>query len=468
MKNFMDQDFLLETDSAKVLYHEYAKSMPILDYHCHLSPQEIWENQPYENISEVWLGADHYKWRAMRSNGIPEDKITGKADSREKFQAWAETVEQCLGNPLYHWTHLELQRYFDIYETLDSNSAGAIWQKCNALLTQEGFRPRDFMAKSNVELVCTTDDPCDDLAFHQKLKAEPTWECRVLPTFRPDQAVNIEREGFCAWLKKLGIVVGYEVNTLDALKKALASRIAHFAEHGCRISDHGMDEIYYEAASDAVIQRILEQRLADQVLSSLEIAQYKTAIWCFLGLEYAKRSWVMQLHIGAQRNNNRRMLASIGADAGFDSIGDASVAKPLAAFLNHLDERELLPKTVLYTINSRDNEVLATMIGNFQRDTPGKMQFGSAWWFHDQRDGMELQMRSLANLGLLTRFVGMLTDSRSFLSYPRHEYFRRILCNLIGRWVENGEYPADKARLGQIVENICYYNAKRYLALGFE
>ena len=471
MKPFLDKDFLLESSMAKNLYHKYAENMPILDYHCHLSPQEIWENQPYHDISQIWLERDHYKWRAMRSNGVAEELITGSASPRDKFQAWAETVAYCIGNPLYHWTHLELQRYFGIFETLDGDSAQAIWEQCNAQLATEGFRPRDFMNKSKVELVCTTDDPCDSLEYHEKLRQvegskDARFTCQVLPTFRPDQGVNIEREGFCNWLQQLAAVVGYEVNSVAKLKEALASRIAYFAEHGCRLSDHGMDTIYYEEASDIDVQRILEKRLAGQVLNPIEIAQYKTAIWCFVGSEYQRRDWVMQLHIGAQRNNNRRMLEKLGPDSGFDSIGDAPVARPLAAFLNHLDEQELLPKTVLYNLNAGDNDVLATMLGNFQAGQPGRMQFGPAWWFHDQRNGITLQMCSLANFGLLPRFIGMLTDSRSFLSYPRHEYFRRILCNLIGRWVENGEYPADEQKLGKIVEDICYNNAKNYLALG--
>ncbi len=467
-KSFMDNNFLLDTESAQFLYHKYAEALPIIDYHSHLAPKEIWENQPYENITQVWLSADHYKWRAMRSNGIPEEKITGNASDREKFQAWAETIPYCLGNPLYHWTHLELQRYFHIHQTLNVDSAEEIWQKCNEQLANKGFCPRDFITKSKVELIGTTDDPCDNLSYHQNIHNSAEIMCRVLPTFRPDKAVNIEHQSFCGWLKQLAVIVGYKIDSLTKLKEALVSRIVYFAENECCLSDHGMDNIYYEEASDTEVQHILEKRLQNKELSPLEIAQYKTALWCFLGQEYAMRDWVMQLHIGAQRNNNRRMLTLLGPDSGFDSMGDRPIAYPLSRFLDFLEQRESLPKTILYNLNSKDNNVLATMIGNFQGGKqPGKMQFGSAWWFQDQRDGMEAQMRNLANFGLLSRFIGMLTDSRSFLSYPRHEYFRRILCNLIGHWVENGEYPfhspQEQECLGKIIQDICYHNCKNYL-----
>ena len=441
--------------------------MPILDYHCHLSPKEIWENQPYGSITQAWLGADHYKWRLMRSNGIPEEKITGNTSEREKFFAWAETLPYCIGNPLYHWTHLELQRYFGIDEPLCANSAARIWEQCNQKLATKGFLPRELVKRSRVELICTTDDPADSLEYHQKIQADPTIGFEVLPCFRPDAALYIEREGFLPWLQRLEAQTNQNIETWPALQHSLSKRMDFFARHGCKLSDHGMDEVCFAEASDAQVQAIfqkrLENRLGGQRLNDQEIAQYKSALWIFLGQEYSRRGWAMQLHIGALRNNNQRMRHQLGPDTGFDSIDDLPIARPLSRFLDALERQKLLPKTILYNVHAAGNDVLAAMIGNFQDGSlPGKLQFGSAWWFADHRDGIEAQLRSLANLGLLSRFVGMLTDSRSFLSYPRHEYFRRILCNLLGGWVENGEYPCDEAVLGQIVQDICYHNAKRY------
>ena len=437
--------------------------MPILDYHCHLSPKEIWENRPYSSITQAWLGADHYKWRIMRSNGIPEEKITGNASEREKFFAWAETLPYCIGNPLYHWTHLELQRYFGIEEPLCDESAARIWEQCNQKLSTKDFLPRALIVRSHVELICTTDDPADSLEYHQKIQADPTIGFQVLPCFRPDAAIHLEHESFLSWLQKLEGQTKKNIQTWSSLQNSLVERMDFFAQHGCKLSDHGMDQVCFAEADDAQINTIFQKRLNGKDLDATEIAQYKSALWIFLGQEYSKRGWAMQLHIGALRNNNRRMLAQLGPDAGFDSIDDLPIAQPLSRFLNLLENQRLLPKTILYNVYAASNDVLAAMIGNFQDGSiPAKLQFGSAWWFADHRDGMEAQLRSLANLGVLSRFVGMLTDSRSFLSYPRHEYFRRILCNLLGNWAENGEYPCDENVLGQIVQDICYHNAKHY------
>ncbi len=473
---FLGPDFLLENQSSRTLYHDYAEGMPIIDYHCHLSPKEIWENRPYENIAQLWLGADHYKWRAMRFNGIPEEQITGKASPRDKFCAWASTVSNCIGNPLYHWTHLELQRFFGITESLDEDSAQSIWEQCNKMLATPGFRPRDFMTKSRVEMVGTTDDPCDDLEYHRRIAEDPELRCKVLPSFRPDRAVNIEHDDFIPWLEKLSKASNLSIDSMATLKRSLAGRMEYFAQHGCRISDCGIEELHYQEAGDEQLESIFAKRLQGKCLSLTELASYKTALWRFLGEEYGRRNWVMQLHIGAMRSNNRRMLARLGPDTGFDSIADHPIARPLVRLLDSLEQQGFLPRTVLYNLNPRDNHVLASICGSFQGELPGKsgtpcagkIQFGSAWWFSDQRDGMTEQMRVLANLGLLPHFIGMLTDSRSFLSYPRHEYFRRILCNLLGTWIENGEYPSkepDRQRLGTIVQNISYHNARNYFDL---
>jgi glucuronate isomerase len=466
MKEFMCKDFLLETETAKKLYHEYAKDMPIFDYHCHLSPKEIAENKKYKNITEIWLGGDHYKWRAMRSNGVTEDYITGDKSDKEKFLKWAETVPYLIGNPLYHWTHLELKEYFGIEETLSPKTAEFIWEKCNELLQTKEFTAKELIKNSNVKGLCTTDDPIDSLEYHIEIAKDKEFGVKVLPTFRPDKAININKEEFVSWVSKLSEVVGYKIDSYSKLLKALEERIEFFHKIGCRISDHGLDTIYFQTSKLEEVEEIFLKGLSEEELTSNEVEKYMTAIMVFLGKEYSKRKWTMQIHLGAIRNNSKRMFRSLGADTGFDSIGDYNFAKELSKYLDSLDDTDELPQTILYSLNPRDNYTLATMLGNFQGGgKPGKIQHGSGWWFNDQRDGMVDQMKSLANLGLLSRFVRMLTDSRSFLSYTRHEYFRRILCNLLGVWIENGEYPADYEMLEKIVKGISYENAKDYFGI---
>lgn len=467
MKAFMDENFLLNSKTAEELYHKYAESMPIIDYHCHLNPKEIAEDKKYRNITELWLGGDHYKWRAMRSNGVEETYITGDASDKEKFLKWAEAISSCIGNPLFHWTHLELKRYFGIDKILSPNTAEEIWNRCNEILASGQLSARDLIKRSNVQVICTTDDPTDTLEYHKAIAADSSFKTKVLPAFRPDKAINIEKEGFAEYLTKLGKASGISIGSLTELKKALASRIQFFHDAGCRISDHALDPVVYSEAAEEEVSAVLEKALHGKVLSDIEVRKYKTYIVLFVGREYAKRNWVMQIHLGTIRSINSRMLKLLGPDTGFDTIGDRSFAEDLAKNLNALNETDELPKTILYCLNPRDNEVLGTMIGCFQGGgIPGKLQFGSGWWFNDQKDGMIRQMIALANLGLLSRFIGMLTDSRSFASYTRHEYFRRILCNLIGEWVENGEAPGDMTLLGGMVRDICYNNAVSYFQLG--
>ena len=403
--SFINDDFMLKNETAKRLYHEFAKDLPIIDYHCHIPPEKIAENYKFKNAYDLFLGGDHYKWRLMRSNGIDEEYITGDADDFEKWKMFAKTVPLMIGNPMYHWTHLELKRYFGVNKTLSEKTAEEIWEQVNDCLKKDEFTAQGLVKMSNVETICTTDNPYDDLKYHKQLK---DFDVKVIPAFRPD---------------------------LSNIKSDITDRMDYFNENGCKLSDHSVDEI-----NDDIIEKLV-----------------------FLGEEYAKRGWTMQLHIGAMRNNNTRMFEKLGADTGFDSVNDFEIAQGISKLLNALEMKDRLPKTILYTLNPKDNYVLGTMLGNFQKaPTPGKIQFGSGWWFNDNRDGMEEQMKALANLGLLSRFVGMLTDSRSFVSYPRHEYFRRIFCNLIGRWVEDGEYPDDSEMLKEIVEGVCYNNAKEY------
>lgn len=466
-KDFLSEDFLLESETARNLYHQYAAVMPIFDYHCHLNPKEIAENKRYRNITDIWLGGDHYKWRAMRSNGVPEHYITGDAPDKAKFLKWAETMPQCIGNPLYHWTHLELKRFFGIDLQLSPDTAEIIWEKCNALLLKDEFTARGLIIRSNVKTICTTDDPVDTLEYHQAIADDPTFPVKVLPAFRPDKSFNIDKEGFGDWLSRLGKVIGHEIGSFDGLKEALRQRLEFFHQVGCRLSDHALDPPVYRDATDADADGILKKALQSAKLSEAEIQQYKTRVMLFLGREYARLGWIMQLHIGTFRNNNRRMMKQLGPDTGFDAVADYTYGESLIRFLDSLDENDQLPKIIVYCLNPRDNEMLGTFIGCFQGDVPGKIQLGSGWWFNDQKDGMIRQMTALANLGLLSRFVGMLTDSRSFLSYTRHEYFRRILCNLLGQWVENGEAPNDMALLGKMVQDICFNNAKEYFGIEF-
>ncbi len=466
MKQFMDENFMLNNETAIKLYDEYAKDMPIFDYHCHLSPKEIAENKKYKNITEIWLGGDHYKWRALRSDGVEEKYITGDENDKEKFLKWAQTMPNCIGNPLYHWTHLELKRFFGIDKLLSPETAEEIWETCNEKLQKDEFTARSLIKRSNVKALCTTDDPTDSLEYHIAIAKDESFDVKVLPTFRPDKSFNIEKDGFIEWMNKLSKTVGYDINEFSGLKKALTDRINFFHEVGCRLSDHALDPIVFAEGTEEEATAILQKVLKGEKLTELEIKKYKTQVMIHLGKEYARFGWVMQLHMGTIRNNSKRMMRLLGPDTGFDAIGDYSIAEALAAFLNELDETAELPKTILYTLNAKDNDVLATIMGCFQGGgIPGKIQFGSGWWFHDQKDGMIKQMVSLANLGLLSRFVGMLTDSRSFLSYTRHEYFRRILCNLLGQWVEDGEVPCDFELLGRVVKGICFNNAKEYFGV---
>lgn len=463
MKKFMCEDFLLSNETAKVLYHNHAKNMPIFDYHCHLIPSEIAEDKKYNNITEIWLYGDHYKWRAMRSFGIDEYYITGEATDFEKFKAFAKTMPYLIGNPIYHWSHLELKRYFGVDETLNENNAEEIWNKCNEVIQKTDFSARAIITKSNVKYIATTDDPADNLEHHIKIAKYENFDCEVRPTLRPDKAVKIGNEGFAEYIKVLGQTENTTITNYKELMEVLEKRVEFFVENGCTITDHALDRVYFKNTNEEEVNEIFIKAINGETLAQDEIEKYATLTMINLGRIYHKHNMVMQLHIGALRNNNTRMFKKLGPDVGFDSIDDGEVAQPLSRLLDTLDGEDKLPKTILYCLNPKDNEVLGTMLGNFQGGgIAGKIQFGSGWWFNDQKDGMERQMMALSQLGLLSQFVGMLTDSRSFLSYTRHEYFRRILCNYIGGLVENGEYPADMDILGEIIENICYNNAVRY------
>ena len=466
MKNFMDADFLLETEIAKKLYHDHAADMPIYDYHCHLPAQEIAEDKQYDNLGEIWLGGDHYKWRAMRTNGIAEEFLTGSASWRDEFQKWAETVPQTLRNPLYHWTHLELQRYFEIDTLLSSDTANEIFDACTAKLRTPEYSARNLMRKMNVKLVCTTDDPVDDLKWHKQLQEEG-FEIKVLPTFRPDKAMNIaDPKAYKKYVKQLATVSGVEIIDLATLLEAIDLRHEYFHSVGCRLSDHGVAYVPDATAGSAELDAIFSKVMRGGEPTLEESDAFQAAFLYVVGKLNHTRGWAQQFHVGVFRNNNSRLFKTLGPDTGFDSIADYRQGPGLIRLLDRLDSSNQLAKTILYNINPSDNELFATMIGNYQDGSvPGKIQFGSGWWFLDQKDGMEKQMNALSNLGLLSRFIGMLTDSRSFLSYPRHEYFRRILCNLIGTDVENGEIPADMELLGSMVENICYNNAVSYFDL---
>jgi glucuronate isomerase len=463
MKAFLDQDFLLQSPTAQTLYHQYAAAMPIIDYHNHLVPQQIADDHQFENITQAWLYGDHYKWRAMRAHGVDEKYITGNASDEEKFMKWAETVPYTMRNPLYHWTHLELQRYFGVTEVLNSASAKRIYDHCAALLKTPEYSVKNLLLKMNVKVLCTTDDPIDDLGYHKQIKASG-YSIKVLPTFRPDKAMAVDDIAtFNAYVKSLAQVVGYGIQDLFTYKKAIGERHDYFHACGGRLSDHGLEHIYAEDYTEEQIAKIFGQLISGANVSDHEKWQFKSAMLVYFAHLDHSKGWTQQFHLGALRNNNARLLGSLGPDTGFDSIGDFEQAKPLSKFLNHLDSTNQLAKTILYNLNPGDNELLATMTGNFQDGTiVGKMQFGSGWWFLDQKDGMERQINALSNMGLLSHFVGMLTDSRSFLSFPRHEYFRRILCNLMGQDVENGELPADMEWLGKLVKDISYTNASEF------
>lgn len=459
-KAFMDDSFLLNSPVAEKLYNDYAKDLPIIDYHCHLSPQEIYEDKQFKNITEAWLYGDHYKWRALRANGVDESLITGQADDYDKFVAWAKTVPTTIGNPLYQWTHLELRRFFNDDTLLNEKTAPAVWENVNAQLQKK--TARQLIVESKVEVICTTDDPIDSLAYHRLIAEDASFNVQVLPSFRPDKALEINRATFLPWIEALGEMIGAPITSYKDLTAALEQRISFFDDLGCKVSDHALDTILYAQATEDEVAAIFARGLAGETVTLEEEAKYKTALLIFLGQQYATRNWAMQYHISAHRNNNTRQFNTLGPDTGFDSINDGQIAVPLTRLLDALAMTDALPKTIIYSLNPKDYYVIASIVGSFQERVPGKIQFGTAWWFNDQKEGMLDQMRALASIGVFSRFIGMLTDSRSFLSYTRHEYFRRLVCDLIGQWVTNGEYPEDYELLGQVVEDICYYNAKNY------
>lgn len=469
MTVFMGENFLLRSDAARELYHRYALEMPIFDYHCHLNPQDIAEDRQFENLSQIWLEGDHYKWRTLRAAGVSESLITGNSSDYNKYLAWAQTVPKTLGNPLYHWTHLELKRPFGIAGKLfGPETAEAIWHSTKEQLATPAFSARGIMQQMKVKMVGTTDDPVSDLRYHRQLASDPTFDISVLPSWRPDRAFKIELDGFADYLRQLAEAAGCDIHSWESLLTALTRRLDHFDAHGCRAADHGIEVIRFAPVpSETTLTGVLQRRLQGQTLDESEVAGFTTAVLVWLGQQYAKRGWVMQYHIGALRNTNSRMFRLAGADSGFDSIGDRTYALELSLLLDAMDQTDELPKTILYCLNPRDNEMLAALTGNFQGGgIAGKIQFGSGWWYNDQKDGMQRQLEQLSQLGLLSQFVGMLTDSRSFLSYTRHEYFRRILCNMLGNWMEQGEIPHEMAWVGEMVQNISFNNARRYFAKG--
>ena len=468
MKAFLDDDFLLTTPTARRLY-QVARSMPILDYHCHLDPKEIAQDRRFENITQVWLGGDHYKWRLMRANGVDEAYITGDAPDREKFQKWAETLELAIGNPLYHWSHLELRRYFGYEGVLNGDTAQEVWELCNQKLQEPGMSARSLIANSGVTLVCTTDDPADSLEWHQQLAQDSSFPVKVLPAWRPDAAMGLERPEYLDYLQRLGQAAGVEIRTYADLKEALLSRMAFFDKMGCRASDHALTVAVCQPASEEELERVFQKRLEGEPLTQEELAAFQTGFLRFVAGEYKRLGWVMQLHYGCRRNNNTRMFHKLGRDTGYDAVLQGTPSLEVAAFLDLLASQDALLRMVLYSLNPNDDEGLNSVIGCFQDGTPlGRIQQGSAWWFNDHKAGMVKQLTAFANGGLLGNFIGMLTDSRSFLSYPRHEYFRRILCELLGAWVENGEYPADWKALEKMVRGVCYNNAVEFFGFPLE
>jgi glucuronate isomerase len=463
MKKFLDENFLLQNKTAQQLYNEFARPMPVIDYHNHLPPDQIANDINFENLTQVWLYGDHYKWRAMRTNGINEKYCTGNATDYEKFEKWAATVPYTMRNPLYHWTHLELQRYFNIDTILNADSAREIYDEASAKLQTAEYSVRNLLRKMNVKVLCTTDDPTDSLEHHQKIKTDG-FEIKVLPAYRPDKAMNVDdASSFNAYVDKVGAIAGISVSSYSDYLKALKTRHDFFAANGCAVSDHGLEQIYAEDYTDAEIKNSFDKIRSGKELDQTENLKFKSAMLVEFARWDHEKGWVQQYHLGALRNNNTRMLSQLGADTGWDSIGDFSQGRVLSKFLNKLDSTDQLAKTILYNLNPADNELMATMLGNFNDGSvAGKIQFGSAWWFLDQKDGMIKQINALSNMGLLSKFVGMLTDSRSFMSYPRHEYFRRILCNMFGEEIENGELPDDIPQIGKIIEDICYHNANNY------
>jgi len=463
MKPFLDENFLLSTETAKTLYHDYASRLPIIDYHCHINPKEIALDRRFDNITQVWLGGDHYKWRLMRANGIEEYYITGSASDREKFDKWAETLSKCIGNPLYHWSHLELQRYFGYNGVLNKRTSEEVWNLCNKKLADPSMSARNLIKKSNVTHICTTDDPIDTLEWHAQIVEDPSFDVTVLPAWRPDKSMNLEKTDYLSYLNKLSEASGIQIDNYEALQMALKNRITYFHERNCRISDLGLDYIMYVPATKEELDEIFTKRLKNIPITKHEVLQFKTAFLLFMGTAYHELDWVMQLHYGCKRDNNTPTFHELGPDTGFDCINNFTPSEQMADLLNALHSQNKLPKTIIYSLNPMDNAAIDTIIGCFQDGSViGKIQHGSAWWFNDHKTGIIEQLTSLANVGYLAGFVGMLTDSRSFLSYPRHEYFRRILCDLFGTWVENGEYPQDYEELGELVENISYHNALNY------
>lgn len=462
---FLTDDFLLNTDSARTLYHDYAKKMPIYDYHCHLSPKEIAEDKRFNNITEVWLAGDHYKWRAMRAFGIEEKYITGSASDKEKFQKWIQTIPYTMGNPLYHWAHLELSRYFNYNDAIKEENWEEIWEHCNRIVQSDDFSVRKLIKKSNVKVIGTTDDPIDTLEYHKKIAENKEIEAEVLPSFRPDKGLDIRKPTFKEYIIQLGEAANIDIKGYEDFLKALEHRVHYFHKHGCRISDHGFEYLPYLEATLEELKAIFMKALNGETITKEEEDKHKTSTMKFLGEQYYKHGWAMQLHIGPIRNNNTKMFHQLGPDAGFDSINDFELARPLNRFLDSLEMNHSLPKTIVYTLNPMHNELIASTIGNFQSsEMKGKIQFGTGWWYNDQKEGMIEQMKALANAGLLSLFVGMLTDSRSFLSYTRHEYFRRILCQLFGNWIEEGELPRDYEFIGKIVQDISFNNANNYFS----
>ena len=461
MKKFMDKDFLLNSKTAKMLFHSYAKNLPIIDYHCHVSPQEIAEDRRFENITQAWLGGDHYKWRLMRSNGTAEEEITGNAPDRIKFQRFAESLEKSVGNPMYHWCHMELKNYFGYNGVLNGNTAEKVWNICNEALKDSKLSVRGIINSSNVAVIGTTDDPADSLEWHAKIKEDAGFKTKVVPSFRPDKAVNVDKAGFAEYIKKLAAATETEISSVESVKSALSASMDKFGALGCKISDHGLDYVPYEVTGNA--DAAFSEALAGKTPSKADADAYKTELVLFCGKEYYRRGWVMQIHFGALRNPNTAMFEKLGPDTGYDCISGVYCIDKLAKLLDDLNTKSVLPKNILYSLNPIDNAALGALIGCFQNeDARGKIQHGSAWWFNDNKTGIEQQLTDLANLSILGNFVGMLTDSRSFLSYARHEYFRRILCNLLGKWAQNGEFPADIAALGKISSDVSYYNAKKY------
>ena len=463
MKAFMDKDFILNTDTASTLFHKYAENAPIVDYHCHISPKEIAENKHYKNITELWLGGDHYKWRLMRSCGVDEYFITGDADDKTKFLKWADCLSTAIGNPLYHWSHLELRRYFNFYKTLNKNTAEEAWEICNEILNRPDMGTRDIIKKSNVSLICTTDDPIDSLEYHDMIKADESFDVIVLPAWRPDKAMNIEKDSFCDYVSELSRVSNKEIKTFSDLMDALRIRMDFFEAHGCCISDHALEYVMYAPADQTELENIFSARMNGNSVTKTEELKYKYAFLQRLAEEYTSRNWTMQLHYGCKRDNNLSFFEKLGPDTGFDCISNYAPSDQLADFFRALEQKNSIPKTIIYSLNPSDNAAIGTILGCFQDSSAvGKLQQGSAWWFNDHIFGMRDQLSSLAALGNLSGFVGMLTDSRSFLSYTRHEYFRRILCNMFGDLVEKGEFPEDYEILGDLVKRISYNNAVKY------